>query len=113
MGYHVFRLLGLMFLINSFSCSSENIDPKLDQKRIMLTKYKRQLDELSYMQKITKKNIPELVAKLNKESQARKKGTIVTNIQRVERKLKRYQDKVNILKTKILELENGGVTPLE
>lgn len=113
MGYNVIRLIGLIFLINLLACTSKNSDSKFKKQRIMLTKYKKQLDELVYMQKITKQNIPQLVAKLAKESQPRKKGTIVTNIQRVEKKMKRYQEKANILKTKIIELEKNGVTPLE
>jgi len=110
--YHI-RLLGLIFLISFISCKEKKAPEDLMQDRIKLTKYKKQIEEIYSMQNAIKNKVPELVQKLKVANTPREKGVIVTKIQSQEKKMKRFKEKINILKKKILELENKGVTPLE
>lgn len=110
---YVFRLLGLVFWISFLSCSNKTTSAVLKEDRIKLTKYKREIENVYNIQNNYKNKIPVLLAKLKVANTPREKGKIVTQIQRFEKKLKRCKEKTNILKTKIIELENKGVTPLE
>jgi len=112
-GYYLTHLLGLIFLINFVSCKEKKYSEAIMQDRIKLTKYKKQIEEVYNMQAVIKEKVPELIEKLKIANTPREKGLIVTRIQRNEKKMKKFKEKINTLKKKILELESKGITPLE
>ena len=112
MVFHVFRLAGLLILTNFTACTSQKLIEEIKKDRIKLTKFKKQIEKVYYIQNNYKNKVPVLIAKLKVATKPREKGKYVTRIQRLQKKLKRCKEKINILKTRIIELENQGITPL-
>jgi DNA repair exonuclease SbcCD ATPase subunit len=112
--YSLIRLLGLIFLIStSYSCKQKQNSEEHMQDRIKLTRYKKQIEEIYRMQNAIKEKTPALIERLKQANTPRQKGSVVTRIQRNEKKIRRFKDKINVLKKKIIELEQKGVKPID
>ncbi len=113
MAMNVIRRLGLLYLISLLltslffsSCVSDDARRKARIKEATINKYNAKADELSKKISSLKSQIPALQQKIKVAVDPREQGKYVTEMQRIEGRLRKYKEKNDEIKRKMIELNN-------